>query len=74
MSDPRQYSIALNWAGNLEDERELWTAEISAFGAAARVHGVTRAATLAAAEVAIDALILAYQGQGLSLPVAEGVE
>lgn len=72
MSHPYQYSVVVTWAGNLETERTIWIADIPEFGGAARVHGGTRLQALSNAETALDALILAYQSQGLPLPTAEG--
>jgi predicted RNase H-like HicB family nuclease len=72
MSHPNEYSINVSWAGNVETQTEVWIAEIPEFGAAARVHGGTRLQAIDLAEIALDALILAYQGQGLALPAAEG--
>jgi predicted RNase H-like HicB family nuclease len=72
MSHPNLYSITASWAGNAQTQSEVYLAEIPAFGGAARVHGGTRLQAFSNAETALDALILAYQSQGLPLPTAEG--
>lgn len=68
MADPKEYSMNLKWAGNLQTNVDMFIVEIPAFGTFAQVHGGTRGVVVTLAEQSFEALSAAYQGQGLPLP------
>lgn len=72
MADPKEYSLNVKWAGNLQTNVDMFIVEIPAFGTFAQVHGGNRGVAVTLAEQSFEALSAAYQAQGLTLPPGDG--